>query len=290
MPEKLETVPPYNFRLSAGIMREFDGERLYLPLRFEDRVSLVVVWDEGSVDSPEVNAVIGTGSILSDSAEKRACMTVPRMLNLETDLKDFYGTVEDEVLLRLTSSLRGLKVVHTQTVFEALVYAITEQQISLNVAMRIEQRIKERFGAYVDYRGKRYYAFPKPEDLCSPEKLRSCGLSTRKAEYIRDIATAVCEKIDLERFKRYESTEEIIEELCEFRGVGRWTAEMTIMRSMPRYEVFPADDVGIRRCISAYYFDGRRISPQEAESVAERWRAYRGLAAYYLVRASMLGL
>ena len=83
-------------------------------------------------------------------------------------------------------------------------------------------------------------------------------------------------RVDLERFKRYESTEEIIEELCEFRGVGLWTAEMTVMRSMPRYEVFPADDVGIRRCISAYYFGGRRISSQEAESAAERWGAYRG--------------
>jgi len=287
----LETKAPYDFRLSAGIMNGFDGEELCLPLRINGRAVLVRIRDAGAPEAPRIQADAEAGETLSDDDLKNAYETVSRMLNLRMDLKDFYEGVEDSTLQRVIRRLRGLKVIHTQSVFEALVCAITEQQVSLALAMRMEQRISERFGEPMDFRGKRYHVFPEPERLNSIEALRACGLSTRKAEYIVDIAAAVRDgRIDPDRFRSYERTEDIIEELCRLRGVGLWTAKMTVIRSMPRYDAFPADDVGIRRCIARYYFGGRRISTQEAEGVANAWGAYKGLASYYLVRATMLGL
>jgi len=287
----LETKQPYDFRLSAGIMNGFDGEELDLPLRINGRAVMARIRDVGTPEAPRIQADTEAGEILSDGDLKHAYATVSRMLNLGMNLEDFYEKVEDNVLLRLIRRLRGLKVIHTQSVLEALVCAITEQQISLAFAIRMEQRISERFGEPIDFGGKRHYVFPEPDRLISAEELKACGLSTRKAEYIRDIAIAVRDgRIDPERFRSYERTEDIIEELCELRGVGLWTAKMTVIRSMPRYDVFPADDVGIRRCIARYYFGGRRISAQEADSIASGWGSYKGLAAYYLVRATMLGL
>ncbi len=287
----LETKQPYDFRLSAGIMSGFDGEELCLPLRIKERAVLALVRETGTTERPSLQAEIAAGDALSNKDREQACATVSRMLNLNMDLGDFYGSINDATLLRLTRALRGLKVIHTQSVLEALVCAITEQQISLALAIRMEQRISERFGEPIDFGGKRHYVFPEPDRLISAEELKACGLSTRKAEYIRDIAIAVRDgRIDPERFRSYERTEDIIEELCELRGVGLWTAKMTVIRSMPRYDVFPADDVGIRRCIARYYFGGRRISAQEADSIANGWGPYKGLAAYYLVRATMLGL
>lgn len=287
----LKAKPPFDFRLSAGISRDFDGEELRLPLRSEVGAVLVRIRGEGTVEEPELSAELESKEALSGAERNWAIATVSRMLNLDMDLRDFYESTDDEILLNLMAALRGLKVIHTCSVFEALVYAITEQQISLDVAMRIEQRITERFGEPIDFGGKRYHVFPEPERLDSIEDLKRCGLSTRKAEYIRDISAAVSEGgLELENLRDCERTEEIIEELCALRGIGQWTAKMTVMRSMPRYDVLPADDVGIRRCISRYYFNGIRISLQQAEETAERWGAYKGLAAYYLVRATILGL
>ena len=133
-----------------------------------------------------------------------------------------------------------------------------------------------------------YYAFPTPQKLASTtiEQLRKCGLSSKKSEYILDISNLIVEgKLDLERFKDYEDPEEISQELCGIRGIGRWTAELTMVRGMHRLEAIPADDIGLRRCISRYYCNSRRISGEEAREIAEKWGKWKGLASFYLIVA-----
>ncbi|KAF5088960.1 hypothetical protein [Methanobacterium aggregans] len=70
--------------------------------------------------------------------------------------------------------------------------------------------------------------------------------------------------LNLEKFKAYESTDKIINDLCKIGGIGLWTAEFVLIRALNRFEAFPGDDMGIRRIISQFYCDGRRISPEEA--------------------------
>jgi len=268
---------PFDFRLSAGISDGFDGRELHLPLRSE-RSAILAVITEG-LEEPELEVEFKSRDILSGSELRSAEAMISRMLNLDMNLMDFYESIDDVVLLRLLAGLKGLKVIHTQSVFEALVCAITEQQISLKLAMSIERRIAERFGESIDFKEKKYHVFPEPERLCSAEDLKRCGLSTRKAEYIRDISVAVMEgRFEPERLREQERTDDIINELCAFRGIGQWTAKMTVIRSMPRYDIFPADDAGIRRCIAHYYFNGKgyrrrrqKKCPQGGESI-EDWR------------------
>jgi DNA-3-methyladenine glycosylase II len=76
----------------------------------------------------------------------------------------------------------------------------------------------------------------------------------------------------------------------EIRGVGRWTAELTILRGLHRADAFPADDVGVRRFISQFYRNGVKTSSTEARAFAERWGAWKGYAAYYLEIADLLGI
>jgi DNA-3-methyladenine glycosylase II len=135
--------------------------------------------------------------------------------------------------------------------------------------------------------------YPTPQQLASVsiEEFRQCGLSYRKARYIKEVATLIEErKLDLEKLKTCKSSEQIIRELDEVRGVGVWTAEFTMLRGMRRLDAFPADDLGLRRVISRYYRDGKVISSAEARHIAENWGGWKGLAAYYLVVADMNGL
>ena len=140
---------------------------------------------------------------------------------------------------------------------------------------------------------KKYYAYPSPQAFCSVavEELRGCGLTQRKAEYIKEISNLIANgKLNLEKFKQYESAEKIIAELDAIRGIGIWTAELTIIRSMQKWDAFPADDVGLRRIIAHYYCKDQKISSEQARQIAEPWGKWKGLAAYYLVIADMLNL
>jgi DNA-3-methyladenine glycosylase II len=156
-------------------------------------------------------------------------------------------------MVHLTRELWGLKNPTTPTVFEALVDSIVEQQISLKVANSLENRIIKKFGAALDLEGAIYFAYPTPQQLTSVsiEEFRQCGLSFRKGEYIKGASTLIAEgKLNLEELKNYESSEQIIRELDKIRGIGVWTAELTIVRGMQRLEALPADDLGLKRVIS----------------------------------------
>ena len=181
----------------------------------------------------------------------------------------------------------------TPTVFEALTDSVIEQQISLKAAHSIGNRLIRAVGKQLALDGTVRYCYPDPEILArtTDTTFRACGLTIRKGEYIRDISRLILAgDLDMEGFRQFPDTESVIGELVKIRGIGRWTAELTILRGLHRPEAFPADDVGVRRFISQYYLGGSRISPAEARTFAERWGAWKGFAAYYLEVADLLGI
>jgi DNA-3-methyladenine glycosylase II len=196
-------------------------------------------------------------------------------------------------MARLTRKLYGLKSPTTQFAFEALVDSIIEQQISLKVANTFERRIIKKWGDALNLGDEVFYAYPTPKSLASAtqQELRTVGLSERKAEYIRNVASMIAEeKLNLETLKTSKSANDIIEELDRIKGVGVWTAELTMLRGMRRLEALPADDLGLRRTISHYYCGGKSITSTEARKIAENWGKWKGLAAYYLIVAEMTGV
>ena len=123
------------------------------------------------------------------------------------------------------------------------------------------------------------------------DEIRHVGLSQRKADYIYGAAQLIVEgKLDLEHLKNHKSPEQIIAELDEIKGIGVWTAELTMLRGMQRLDALPADDFGIRRVISRYYCGGKTIKAAEAREIAEAWGDWKGLAAFYLIIAEAKGI
>lgn len=113
-------------------------------------------------------------------------------------------------------------------------------------------------------------------------------MSRKKAEYIKYVSRLIVNgAFDPERLEDLDD-ESVKEKLDGLRGIGVWTAEMTMIRGMHRFGVIPADDIGVRRAIAHYYKGDRRISAEEARQIAERWGPWKGLAAFYLIIAHML--
>ena len=116
-------------------------------------------------------------------------------------------------------------------------------------------------------------------------QLRACGLSDRKTEYIADLAQHFADgSIHVHRWPAM-ADEEIIAELVEVRGIGRWTAEMFLIFNLLRPDVFPLDDLGLQKGIRVAYFANRKVALSTLRRIGERWRPWRSVATWYLWRS-----
>ena len=158
--------------------------------------------------------------------------------------------------------------------FEDLVDAICSQQLSGKAAKTIFGRIKKLL----------IIITPKNILSKSDQELRDCGLSWAKVKYVKDLATRVDSKlIDLSNLDDLPD-EEIIKELIAVKGIGRWTAEMFLMFSLARPDIFPIDDLGIKKGFEKV--TGKKWDKVKSAKFAERnWKPYRTIASWYLWRS-----
>ena len=200
----------------------------------------------------------------------------------ELDLLPFYGlAASHSVLGPIAQELHGLKPMRPASLFEMLVVAITEQQISLIAAYRIRARIVERLGDHVDG----LWAFPTPSRLAesSIRDLMACGLSQRKAEYVKGLANKVANGLlELDQLETMPD-EEVRTLLLKERGIGPWSADYFLIRGLSRPDRVPVDDLGIRSVVGRVLGRGRRLSPQGTMRKLSPFKPYRGLAAFYLL-------
>jgi DNA-3-methyladenine glycosylase II len=115
--------------------------------------------------------------------------------------------------------------------------------------------------------------------------LRNCGLSERKAEYLKELARSFHSgEVDPASWPS-RSDDEIIAELVAIRGIGRWTAEMFLIFNLLRPDVLPLDDIGLVRGIERHYRNGEPVSRREVQALSEAWRPWRTVATWYMWRS-----
>ena len=159
-------------------------------------------------------------------------------------------------------------------IFNALVDAIISQQISVKAADAIMARVR---AALPD--GKVTAENLLPFDV---DHLRTLGLSPQKARYIRNLAEHVSSgQLQLEKLPELED-EQIISQLTEVKGIGRWTAEMCLIFVFMRPDVLPVDDLGFLEGIRFAYQLAERPTKAEARERGELWRPYRTFATWYM--------
>jgi DNA-3-methyladenine glycosylase II len=201
---------------------------------------------------------------VSAAARKRLAAADPAMAALIERI----GPIDVATRLRRRSEERPADA------YGALLRAIVGQQLSTKAARTIYRRVCELFGGTT----------PSPEQLleASEADLRAAGLSGRKAEYIRDLASHVLSgELELDRLDRL-SDEEAIEEIVAVRGLGQWTAEMFLLFHLERPDVLSGGDLGIRKAVQVEYGLDQMPAPQRVLEIGEAWRPHRSLASLYL--------
>lgn len=297
----VQALAPFNFDLTAQIfssgdkqIRTYANGEFHQVLRINGNLVLVNLTSNGTVQQPKLNVEMKSNNPMTAQDKGKAEETVKFIFNLDFDLQSFYEDLKnDQTMHQITRQLYGLKNPTTPTVFESLVDSIVEQQISIKVAHTLEERLVKKFGETLTLNGNIYFAYPTPQNMAkaSIEEIRNCGLSQRKAEYIQQAAQLIVDgKLDLEHLNNHKNPQQIIAELDAIRGIGVWTAELTMLRGMQKLDALPADDFGIRRVISKYFCSGKPIKTDEAREIALAWGKWKGLAAYYLIVAEIKGI
>lgn len=181
----------------------------------------------------------------------------------------------DRIMRRLIPQFGDLQLVGRAEPFTTLARSIISQQISVKAAEAVWLRLLDLCPGCT----------PAQIIKAGNEKLASCGLSKRKAEYIIDLAEHFRGKrVHADKWAEMDD-EDVIAELIQIRGIGRWTAEMFLIFNLLRPNILPLDDVGLLRGISVNYFSGEPVSRSDAREVAANWEPWRTVATWYLWRS-----
>ena len=154
--------------------------------------------------------------------------------------------------------------------FEDLVDSITGQQLSGKAAATIFGRLKTEVGSLT------------PENIleAKDENLRKCGLSWAKVKYVKDLALRVKDgRLKVGILDKL-SDEEISKELVAVKGIGQWTADMFLMFTLARADIFPSLDLGIKNGVKK--LTGKELKPKELFEFGKRFAPYRTVAAWYI--------
>lgn len=183
---------------------------------------------------------------------------------------------KDPIIKNIISQLDTPKPIVSDGVYADLVKAIIYQQISTKAA----DKIYSRFTALLEF------------DLQSPQRLigidfdelRAAGLSRQKASYVQNIAAFFIEENISDDIWEKMSDEEITAYLCQIKGVGKWTAEMMLIFSLGRPDVFPDKDYAIQMVIKDLYkLQSEKVALiREINEIAVQWSPYRTLSSLYL--------
>ena len=297
----LTPLPPYRLDLTAWALKRREdntwdhwnsGTGTYSRLIVHDGQRIdVSVTQTGSINTPvlHVTACVEADSAdLADDAIRGAAEPVIRsLLGTDVDLSEFHRMAStDSALSSLATRLTGLKPPRYSTLFEALTNAITCQQITLTAGLRILGRLAEACGARLG----EAVSFPLPENVAqlSDQDLIGLGYSRQKARAMVELSALAVDGELGRSIIADLNDDEAVERLRRLYGVGRWSAEYTLLRGDGRLGIFPGDDVGVRKHLEQWLKIDHRLNYDGVSRILETWQPFGGMIYLHLLTASLM--
>ena len=181
--------------------------------------------------------------------------------------------LKDPILGKIIDKVGDYSLKRRNHHFAVLVESIISQQLATKAAEAIFRRFT-----------KLYPKFPTATQILATRrsKLRKTGMSGMKIDYLKDLARNIEEgKLKIKSLPKM-SDEQVIEQLTQIKGIGRWTAEMFLIFSLGRQDVLPVHDLGLKKAVQFAFSLPQLPKPKEVEKLGERWKPYRSIATWYL--------
>jgi len=214
---------------------------------------------------------------------------IREMFDIDRDIMPFYDILADsDELAYMPHAFCGLRMIGIPDLFEALCWSIIGQQINLAFAHRIKRRLVTDYGSSMSCDGTLHYVFPRADILADarPEDLRAMQLSRSKVDYIIGIARTITEgRMSREILRRMDGVADRRRALMELNGVGPWTANYVLMKTMREPSSIPHGDAGM---IKALVDLGMITDRKDTASIArffDRFPGWESYASFYLWRS-----
>lgn len=273
-------------RRKTNIVDQWDGSRYTrIIVAGDDPVKMTAI-QEGTPEEPEIRVTLQSNREISLKMQNDVRLHLEKMLGLTVYLQPFYAMARTNDILRsLVQQFLGVRPPRLPDIFEALINAISCQQVTLDLGIVMLNRLSKSLGkAFMD-NGNALYAFPRPEDFmeASEEELRKLGFSRQKAKAMKELAAAVLDNRialkDLEKMK----DSEVVAYLTNLRGIGRWSAEYVLLRGFGRIDTFPGDDIGAQNNLESVFHLDHKPGYEEIKKLTLQWHPYEGLVYFHLL-------
>lgn len=253
-------------------------------LTFNEKDFLVRLSENGKDLKAEI--LLGDASAWDELEIKKYLIN---WLDLDRDLQSLYSRVENFPLVAdLFRQYHGLRLIAIPDLFEALGWSIIGQQINLNFAYQLKRALVEKYGVSVTHKGSRYYRFPKPEVLThlAVSDLKALQYSRQKAEYLINLAGLfINDQLSFDQLAPMENTQDIIRELCKVRGIGEWTANYAVMKSLKRMDCITYGDIGLLNAVKKLKGLEDKPNRQMVEEFFKPFAGWESYIVFYLWRS-----
>nr|WP_232325479.1 DNA glycosylase [Pedobacter panaciterrae] len=229
-----------------------------------------------------------TGNLKNDDANKLTEFVID-WFDLERNMEPFYRLVKnDSRLVYMATAYSGLRLVGIPNLFEAICWAIIGQQINLTFAYKLKRRLVERYGSYIHYNGSNYHIFPNSEVLAglSPGDLSEMQFSRSKSQYLINVAKAFANgEISKEKLMALPNLTARQKVLTNIKGVGIWTANYALMKSLKEQSCIPYGDAGLLNSLVNHKIIRDKKLPIEIDSFFKDYPGWESYLVFYLWRS-----
>lgn len=230
--------------------------------------------------------VVSTHKKISPTIKTKLIRLLEMILGLTCNVDDFYRMAEQEPCLTpMMRQFKGLKPPRFPSIFEALVNAVSCQQLSLDAGLHIQNRFVQYAGKSIRDAYETFYAFPLPVDVanCSIAELKQLGFSTNKCTTLIELASKIVADEALFANLEGKSNAEMVTFLCQFKGIGRWSAEYVLLRGLGNLETFPGDDVGAAKNLQELLGMKTKLDYEQISNITKKWHPYAGFIYFHLL-------
>jgi DNA-3-methyladenine glycosylase II len=205
------------------------------------------------------------------------------------NIEPFYQLLQNTPQLSyMTTRYAGLRLVGIPDLFEALIWSIIGQQINLTFAYKLKRRLVEKYGNSVQYEGHNHHIFPSPEILANAtvHDLREMQFSEKKAEYVIGLARIFANgEMNKDRLKSLPSLQEKQKALTAIRGIGIWTANYALMKSLREPSSIPHGDAGLLNALIRHGIIEQKTDTVGIANFFDKFKGWENYLVFYLWRS-----
>ena len=209
--------------------------------------------------------------------------------DLARDITPFYGLLEkNKTLGYMAKAFQGFRLIGIHDLYEALCWSIIGQQINLTFAYTLKRRLVEKYGQSLTVDQQTLYVFPRPDVLqyATVADLRPLQFSERKAEYLILISQLFAAgAISIQHVEQCASYDEQVQLLTAIRGIGVWTANYALMKTLKQLQAIPYGDVGLLNALLNHGLIKDKKDTPGIEKLFRKFKGWESYVVFYLWRS-----